>query len=359
MRKIISLLIAVAMLLPMTVAFATTYENAAFIGSWVARGTDGEINARLFVDFCDSERIKCRFNSIKSGEVQREYEIYQTNINDTKAQGTFSTTNSINNWYPSGNCYIELKGDMIEFSMVANNGVKIYEGLFKSESTEFEPHTSPYNENVHINLNSQPIKTELSPFILKHRTFVPLRGVFEAMGINVEWFDTKEDGVHTHEIRATRGDITVSIARENKNEKGFGSWSLTKTHLGAVTEVDLSEVQPVIINDYTFVPLRVIVESFDTLINWDDPTRTVVITDDKAPQKDDLTTDTLVGDDAHIVPPTEDDATTDTPVGDDAHIVPPAEDDTTTDTIVEDETPATPPTEETTPDSGVTESEMQ
>jgi len=54
---------------------------------------------------------------------------------------------------------------------------------------------------------------------------------------------------------------------------------MTKTVLGEVSEIDLSEIQPVIINDNTYVPLRVIVESFDTAIDWNNDARMVVIDD--------------------------------------------------------------------------------
>lgn len=280
MKKLISVLISLVMVMSSTVALATTYENSAFIGSWIARGTDGNINARLFVDFCDSERIKSRFETYKNGNLQRTFEIYQTTINDTKAKGTFSTVFSFNNWNPTGTCDIELTSDRIKFNITSYDGVRIYTGIFSPESPEFNPRVSPYNSNVNISINNSPVQTELSPFILKNRTYVPLRGVFEAMGINVEWFDTKDGNVHSHEIRATRGDYTVSINRQNINEKGFGSWSLKKQVADQVNSIDLSEVQPVIINDCTFVPLRVIVESFDTKIDWNDAQRRVEITDE-------------------------------------------------------------------------------
>ena len=285
MKKIIALFVTLAMVFTATVALATTYENSAFIGSWIARGTDGSINARLYVDYCDSERIKCRFETYKNGETQRYYEIYQAPIDDTKAKSTFSTIDSFNTWYPTGNCEIELTADRIKFTIDSSDNVRIYSGIFSPESTEFNSQVSPYNTNVNILVNNEPVQTELSPFILKSRTFVPLRGVFEAMGINVEWADTTDGQVHTHEIKATRGDYTVSITRENKNSKGFGSWSLTKKVGETTTTIDLSDVQPVIINDSTFVPLRVIVESFDTFIDWNNDTRCVLIVDENAAQK--------------------------------------------------------------------------
>ena len=161
MKKLISILLTVVLTFGMTVALAdTTYENAAFIGSWVARGTNGQINARLYVDFCDSERIKCRFETYKDGETERLYEIYQAPINDTKAKSTFSTTKSINNWFPSGTTEIELTADRINFAIMANNGVNLYSGIFSPESTEFNSQVSPYNENVHISINESSILPE-------------------------------------------------------------------------------------------------------------------------------------------------------------------------------------------------------
>jgi len=283
MKKLFGVILALAMCIGVVNVQATTYENSAFIGTWRAYGENGAANAFLYVDYCDEYRIKCRFETFKDGEMERKYEIYQCDIDDTKAQTTFSTVDSINNWYPKGDCTIELLTDMIEFSIVTDNGINLYNGFFKSVTEEFSAYASPYNYNVGITLNSAPIESELKPFILKNRTYVPLRGVFEAMGINVEWFDTKanENGVevHTHEIKATRNDISVSMKKQSKAGKGFGSWYMTKTVLGEVSEIDLSEIQPVIINDNTYVPLRVIVESFDTAIDWNNDARMVVIDD--------------------------------------------------------------------------------
>ena len=99
-------------------AYANTFENTAFTGSWVARGTDGQINAQLDVDYCDSQRIKCRFKTIKDGEVEREYDIYQCPIDDIKANTRFGTVKSANNWFPEGICSIELMRDMIKLLQV-------------------------------------------------------------------------------------------------------------------------------------------------------------------------------------------------------------------------------------------------
>ena len=283
MKKLFGVILTLAMCIGVVNVQATTYENSAFIGTWRAYGENGAANAFLYVDYCDEYRIKCRFETFKDGEIERKYEIYQCDIDDTKAQTTFSTIDSVNNWYPKGDCTIELLTDMIEFSIVTDNGINLYNGFFKSVAEEFSAYASPYNYNVGITLNSSPIESELKPFILKNRTYVPLRGVFEAMGINVEWFDTKanENGVevHTHEIKATRNDISVSMKKQSKAGKGFGSWYMTKTALGEINEIDLSEIQPVIINDNTYVPLRVIVESFDTAIDWNNDARMVVIDD--------------------------------------------------------------------------------
>ncbi|MBR5271046.1 MAG: hypothetical protein IKV64_02560, partial [Clostridia bacterium] len=133
MKKIISLLAIISMIFATAVSVsATTYENSSFIGKWVAYGTDWRENAYLYIDYCDDTRIKCRFETIKDGEVERSYDIYQCAIDDTKATSAFYTVSSSNSWFPTGKCTIELKKDMIDFSIVSSTNITLYEGLFKS-----------------------------------------------------------------------------------------------------------------------------------------------------------------------------------------------------------------------------------
>lgn len=282
MKKIISILALISIIFTMAIPVnATTYENSSFIGKWVAYGTDWRENAYLYVDYCDENRIKCRFETIKDGEVERSYDIYQCAIDDTKATSAFYTVSSSNSWFPSGKCTIELKKDMIDFSIVSSSNVTLYSGLFKSTSQDFDSQKSPYNHNVNILVNNAPINCELKPFILKDRTFVPLRGVFESLGVEVIWNDTLEDNVQTHEILAKKDGVEVSIKRYNKQFNNFGSWEMKKFQNDTWSEIDIKDVQPVIINDNSYIPLRAVVEALGTYIDWNDETRTVIISNTK------------------------------------------------------------------------------
>ena len=71
--------------------------------------------------------------------------------------------------------------------------------------------------------------------------------------------------------------------------KGFGPWTLTgwdntraDTYDPVSGVTDISEYQPIIMNNRSYVPLRVLSECYGAVINWDDADRTVLLTDDIA-----------------------------------------------------------------------------
>lgn len=103
--------------------------------------------------------------------------------------------------------------------------------------------------------------TELSgPIIENGRTLVPIRFVSEEIGGEVAW-----DGVN-RTVSANRGDKDVFL--------WIGS-NLVSYSGGTV--FSLSDVAPKIINDRTYVPLRLISNAFGIGIEWDAGTRTVTV----------------------------------------------------------------------------------
>lgn len=97
------------------------------------------------------------------------------------------------------------------------------------------------------------------PIIYNEVTLVPLRGVFESMGIEVKW-DANE-----RKVIAQKGDDILELKIGSKQAlKNYQPISL------------LTEAK--IINDRTMVPLRFVSESFGAKVDWDENTRTVNIT---------------------------------------------------------------------------------
>ena len=97
-----------------------------------------------------------------------------------------------------------------------------------------------------------------NPTIINSRTMVPLRSIFEAMGADVSWDND------TRTARGERNGTTVSIA--------IGSNVLYVN--GRAVGLDSPAC---IINNRTMVPVRAIAEAFQATVDWDNPSRTVII----------------------------------------------------------------------------------
>ena len=126
--------------------------------------------------------------------------------------------------------------------------------------------------DIKININGKDVKTDVAPIIQNERTMVPLRVVSENLGVKVSWNqDTKE----------------VTLKDNNLNAK-FKIGSKTYQANGKKAKTD---VAPIVYEDRTLVPIRVIAETLGREVNWDNNTRTVIINDEaigafqKTPEK--------------------------------------------------------------------------
>lgn len=99
---------------------------------------------------------------------------------------------------------------------------------------------------------------EAEPIIEKGRTLVPLRFISEKLGIPVEW---NED---TKQVRLQKGEQAYTF-------------EIGKKEYVASDQLLALEVAPQILQDRTYVPLRVIAEIFEKHVNWDASNHTVVI----------------------------------------------------------------------------------
>jgi hypothetical protein len=114
--------------------------------------------------------------------------------------------------------------------------------------------------NIRVKLNGEVIKLEKQTVSMDNTTLVPLRGIFEAMGTRVEWFET------TKTILAFRGSTTITMMVGSKQ-----AW---------VNGVELKlEQAPRIMDGSTMVPIRFIAESLGSQVDWDAGTETVIIRD--------------------------------------------------------------------------------
>lgn len=118
--------------------------------------------------------------------------------------------------------------------------------------------------SIKVQLNGQDLAFDVKPQIIKDRTMVPLRGIFEKLGAKVSW-----EG-KTQTITATKAATIVKLKLNSK--------SATVIDNGVSSQVQL-DAAPLIIKDRTLVPIRFISESLGKHVGWDYYNRTVVIID--------------------------------------------------------------------------------
>ena len=115
-----------------------------------------------------------------------------------------------------------------------------------------------FAEPIKVVINAQPLTVPIDPIIEEGRTLVPLRAIFEALNVTVEWDDA------TKTVTGTRGDKIIKLQIDNK----------IASINGAPVELD---VPGRIVAGSTLVPVRFIAESLGAEVKWNNETRTVLI----------------------------------------------------------------------------------
>lgn len=118
-------------------------------------------------------------------------------------------------------------------------------------------------DEIEIMVNGEKIETETPAVIVEDRTLVPLRAVSEALGCDVSW-----DG-DTQGITLTDG-ASLYFTWINRDY-------VFKTSAKELQDTAVMDVPPVIMNDFTMVPFRVISEIFGAEVDWDGASSTVTV----------------------------------------------------------------------------------
>lgn len=124
---------------------------------------------------------------------------------------------------------------------------------------------------VDIRLDGKMVSCDVLPFIRGQRTLVPVRFLMEALNATVDWDDSTK---------------TVIIEGNNKSIT-LKAWD-TKAYVNS-QEV-LLDVPADIIHSRVFVPLRFVSENMGLKVDWEDTTKTVVLTtiNTSAPPEDNI-----------------------------------------------------------------------
>lgn len=118
--------------------------------------------------------------------------------------------------------------------------------------------TANAEDNIRIFINDSEITSDVPPVIEDGRTLVPIRVISEKLNCSVEWLG---------------GENTVEIKKDNTVMRlPIGGETYT------VNDITISSGVPAkIINDRTFVPIRLVAENLDCTAVWDENERAVYV----------------------------------------------------------------------------------
>lgn len=115
---------------------------------------------------------------------------------------------------------------------------------------------------IRVMINGEPVEFDVMPVIVKGRTLVPVRAIFEGLGMGVEWDPA------TMTVTGRSEDVVIQLVIGNK------------TAIKNNREIEL-DVPAMIVEGRTMVPVRFIGESIGAVVDWDGSTNTVLISKPK------------------------------------------------------------------------------
>lgn len=118
-----------------------------------------------------------------------------------------------------------------------------------------------FAEPIKVLINNQPLVVPVDPITENDRTLVPLRAIFEALGVDVTWDQS------TRTATGIRDDKIIKLQIDNKIASVNGK------------NVEL-DVPGRIVNNSTLVPVRFIAESLGADVKWNQESQTVLIQSD-------------------------------------------------------------------------------
>jgi N-acetylmuramoyl-L-alanine amidase len=111
---------------------------------------------------------------------------------------------------------------------------------------------------VGLLLDGLPVESDVPPLIVRERTLIPARALFELMGASVSWNEETRQVA----VIATNAAVTLTIDAFEYAING---------------NIYPADVPPLIVGDRTLIPVRVVAESMGSEVRWDDSARTVAI----------------------------------------------------------------------------------
>lgn len=114
-------------------------------------------------------------------------------------------------------------------------------------------------DTIGIIIDGQQVNLDTAPVIIKGRTLVPLRGVFEELGATVDW--NKE----TRQAIVKNDRIEVLLSPDTGSALING-------------EINVLDTASTIVDERLLIPVRFVAEALGHSVGWDSTTRNVLIT---------------------------------------------------------------------------------
>lgn len=150
---------------------------------------------------------------------------------------------------------------------------KIVLSLILCAAMVFPTAVSADGGKITVCIDGRVLETPTDAQAVNGRTMLPMRAVFEALGAKVTW-EGKDRLVF-----ATKGNTFITLKIDSPQM--VVQWADSTE--SAVINLDAA---PYLYGGYTFVPVRAVAESLNARVDWEDATRTVIIT--KAAGKKDV-----------------------------------------------------------------------
>lgn len=120
-------------------------------------------------------------------------------------------------------------------------------------------------DDVIVEINGELIDFDVPPQIMNSRTMVPMRKIFETLGVEVRWLPD------TRQILSIKGEDAIVFQIDAPIVL------IHNFRTNSDTNIELDQA-PVIVNDRTLVPIRAVSESLGAKVDWVNEERKVVIT---------------------------------------------------------------------------------
>jgi len=134
----------------------------------------------------------------------------------------------------------------------------------------FSAAVSEATDEIRVILNGELVEFDVPPMIVNNRTMVPMRAIFEALGMRVRWYEDYQEIWSS--IESTGAILQIGFTIDDYYMRTF----LNEKPLFPHTRLD---VTPLIVDNRTLVPLRAIAEALRKRVNWNSETNTVYIDD--------------------------------------------------------------------------------